>query len=106
MPLADKFKVTNMWNWTYNESYFQKAVCMMISSNPDLPCPSEFGWENEHNVWVPQWISIPALGKKSRALVKCTCKGDCSNCSCGQADVDCDLLCKCPCPKLNLFNRS
>ena len=79
---------------------------MMISSNPDLPCPSEFGWEKEHNVWVPQWISIPALGKKSRALVKCTCKGDCSNCSCGQADVDYDLLCKCPCPKLNLFNRS
>ena len=50
----------------------------MISSNPDLPCPSEFGWEKEHNVWVPHWISIPALGKKSRELVSCTCKGDCS----------------------------
>jgi len=30
-------------------------------------------------------------------LIKCSCKGDCSNCTCGKANPDCSPLCKCKC---------
>lgn len=38
-------------------------------------------------------ITIPPSGD----LIKCSCKGDCKNCKCGKANLDCSLLCKYKC---------
>ena len=37
--------------------------------------------------WVPVWMTIPEVSSLCRELIKCSCKGDCSNCSCGKANL-------------------
>ena len=72
---------------------------MVASSQPQIPQPSEFGWKREDGIWIPLWITIPEVGKCTKELVKCSCKGNCSSCSCGRLGLDCKLLCWCNCPK-------
>ena len=72
---------------------------MVRSARPNIPCPSEFGWECEGEKWIPIWITIPEAAKCTMELVKCVCTGNCTSCSCGKADLECTLLCKCNCPK-------
>ena len=61
--------------------------------------PSEYGWKREDGIWIPLWITIPEVGKCTKELLKCSCKGNCSSCSCGRLGLDCKLLCQCNCLK-------
>ena len=64
-----------------------------------IPSAQDFGWSKVADSWVPVWITIPEVSRSCSELLKCTCKGDCSNCTCGKADLDCSPLCKCSCSK-------
>ena len=40
------------------------------------------------------WMTIPQDSRSCTELIKCSCKGDCSNYTCGKANPDCSPLCK------------
>jgi len=62
-----------------------------------VPSPQDFAWTKVSESWVPVWMTIPEVSRSCRELIKCSCKGDCSNCTCGKANLDCSPLCKCKC---------
>ena len=62
-----------------------------------IPSPSDYGWGQVDNVWGLLWLTVPELSKACQDLIKCTCKGDCSNCKCGKANLKCSPLCNCNC---------
>ena len=62
-----------------------------------IPSPSDYGWGQVDNVWSPLWLTVPELSKACPDLIKCTCKGDCSNCKCGKENLKCSSLCNCNC---------
>ena len=62
-----------------------------------IPTPQGYGWNKELGSWVPVWSTIPEVSRACRGLIKCSCKGDCSTCKCGKANLDCSPLCKCNC---------
>ncbi|KAG5886902.1 hypothetical protein JTB14_004190 [Gonioctena quinquepunctata] len=62
-----------------------------------IPSPHDFAWNKVSESWVPVWMTIPEVSRSCRELIKCSCKGDCSNCKCGKANLDCSPLCKCKC---------
>ena len=66
-------------------------------AQPVVPSPQDFAWTKESDSWVPVWVTIPEVSRSCRELIKCACKGDCSNCKCGKANLDCSPLCKCNC---------
>lgn len=62
-----------------------------------IPSPQDFAWNKVSEPWVPVWMTIPEVSRSCRELIKCFCKGDCKNCKCGKANLDCSPLCKCKC---------
>ena len=62
-----------------------------------IPSPVDYGRGQADNVWNPLWPTVPELSKACQDLIKCTCKGDCSNCKCGKANLKCSPLCNCNC---------
>ncbi len=62
-----------------------------------LPSPEDYSWTKTSNSWAPVWITIPDVSKACRELVKCSCKGNCSNCTCAKANIVCSPLYKCKC---------
>ena len=62
-----------------------------------IPSPVDYGWGQVDNVWSPLWLTVPELSKACQDLIKCKCKGDCSNCKCGKANLKCSPLCNCNC---------
>ena len=62
-----------------------------------IPSPNDYGWGQVDNVWSLLWLTVPELSKACQDLIKCTCKGDCSNCKCGKASLKCSPLCNCNC---------
>ena len=70
-----------------------------IQTQQVIPSPEEFSWTKSSCTWVPIWISIPEASKacRGRELIKCHCKGDCSNCTCAKANIACSPLCNCKC---------
>ena len=62
-----------------------------------VPSPQDFAWTKVSESWVPVWMTIPEVSRSCSELVKCSCKGDCSNCKCGKANLNCSPLCKCKC---------
>jgi hypothetical protein len=68
--------------------------------NPTVPSPAEFGWQQVDEHWKPVWISIPEASRNCRELlIKCSCKGNCSHCKCGEFNLQCTQLCQCKCKK-------
>ena len=63
------------------------------------PSTSDFGWSKDplSQLWVPLWITIPDVSKACSELIKCSCKGDCTICKCGKANLACSPLCNCKC---------
>ena len=65
-----------------------------------VPSPHEFGWTKESNSWSPVWITIPEVSRACSQLIIC-CKGDCSKCKRGKANLVCMhvhlSLCYCIC---------
>ena len=78
-------------------------VLMLSRTSPHHCSPAEFAWTKVGSAWVPVWLTVPELSKACRELIKCSCKGDCSSCKCGKAQLKCSPLCKCKC---NLHSRS
>ena len=66
-----------------------------------IPSPQEFSWNKPSNSWEPVWITVPEVSKACRELIKCSCKGDCSNCKCAKANIICSPLCNCKCSHSN-----
>ena len=69
----------------------------------EVPSPAEFAWEKVASGWVPVWLTVPELSKACQELIKCSCKGNCSSCKCGKAQLKCSPLCNCKC---NSYSRS
>ena len=68
-------------------------------ANQDIPSPQDYGWTKDSGSWLPVWMTISDVSKACQELVKCSCKGNCSTCKCGKANLDCSPLCKCNCAK-------
>ena len=66
---------------------------------PVIPTPDDFAWTKDEstNLWLPVWMTIPEVSKACSELIRCSCKGDCTNCKCGRANLVCSPLCKCNC---------
>ncbi|KAG5895563.1 hypothetical protein JTB14_002926 [Gonioctena quinquepunctata] len=62
-----------------------------------IPSPHDFACNKVLESWVPVWMTIPEVSRSCREFIECSCKGDCSNCKCGKANLDCSPLCKCKC---------
>ena len=63
-----------------------------------VPSPEEFAWTKTSSTsWHPVWMTIPEVSKACSELIKCSCKGDCTNCKCGRANLACSPLCNCKC---------
>ncbi|KAG5873613.1 hypothetical protein JTB14_011755 [Gonioctena quinquepunctata] len=62
-----------------------------------ISSPHYFAWNEVQESWVPVWMTIPEITRSCRELIKCPRKGDCNNCKCGKANLDCSPLCKCEC---------
>jgi hypothetical protein len=79
---------------------FQAGIWSLSTETHQLlPSPQDFGWLKEDDGWLPIWITLPEISQSCRELVKCSCKGNCSSCSCGKANIDCSPLCRCSCFK-------
>ena len=64
--------------------------------NPELPSPSEWGWQNELGTWKPLWTKLPEASKACRELIKCGCLKRCKgNCKCSKSNLSCTQLCAC-----------
>jgi len=58
----------------------------------EIPSPAKFAWEKVASGWVSVWLTVPELSRACQVL-KCSCKGDCSSCKCGKAQLKCSPLC-------------
>jgi len=63
-----------------------------------IPSPQDFFWAKNLSTqsWQPVYMIIPEVSWKRRELIKCYCKGDCTNRKCGK-DLACLPLCNCKC---------
>ena len=93
---------------------------MLCCRMPDAQCiKQEFGQPtHKQSLWSRLHGILPRLRYHShgyqfgwqfkrfshRAGNKCSCKGVCSNCSCGKANLDCSPFCKCNCTAYNITN--
>ena len=63
-----------------------------------IPVPEEFAWTKTSSTsWQPVWMIISEVSKACSELIKCSCKGDCTNCKCGRTNLACSPLCNCKC---------
>lgn len=70
------------------------AQCLV--SEQQLPCPSEWGWEQIEDTWQPCWTTIQEASKACCELVHCNCTKGCQKrCKCKKASLTCTALCKC-----------
>lgn len=69
----------------------------MLIAKPALPCPSEWGWEqDDNNNWRPLWTVLPQAQKTCYELIHCGCiKGCKGHCKCSRANLVCTALCRC-----------
>ena len=67
------------------------------STQQTIPSPEGFSWTMTSSSWIPVWMTIPEVSKACRELIKCCCKGNCSNCTCAKAGIACSPLCNCKC---------
>lgn len=70
----------------------RRAVCQAgiwtssMQTHQAIPSPQEFSWNKLSNSWEPVWITIPEVSKACCEQIKCSCKGDCSKCTCAKAN--------------------
>ena len=50
-----------------------------MQSQPVITSPQEFGLKMESGHWEPVW---PEVSKACTQLIKCSCKGNCTQCKC------------------------
>ena len=80
-------------------SHFQMMVWNNdIEPNPELPSPSEYGWDLKDGVWVPVMSTQAPAPISILQLVKCGCsKERCSTnrCQCRKNGLLCTDICSC-----------
>ncbi|KAK7495213.1 hypothetical protein BaRGS_00013623, partial [Batillaria attramentaria] len=64
---------------------------------PDLPDPSDWGWQSAVGKWQPFWTVLPEASHTCQELLKCGCKKGCKSrrCKCYKAGLKCTALCIC-----------
>lgn len=70
----------------------------MLVKCPPLPSPSNWGWkqDEDENIWIPNWTTLPEASKACPELIKCKCQVACSGrCKCCKANLPCTKLCLC-----------
>ena len=71
----------------------QSLIC-----EPNIPCPSKWGWLKENNQWKTFWTALEPIAKSCRELTKCGCKTKCGGrCKCFKCGIACTIRCSCPC---------
>ena len=69
-----------------------------VIRQPELQCPSEWGWSKKGDDWEVVWTTLEPISKSCRELTKCGCKTDCGGrCKCIKNGLCCTLLCSCHC---------
>ena len=67
-----------------------------LVTSPDIPDPSQWGWQMVSKRWQPLWISKTVISKALNQLVSCGCaKMYKLPCKCCVAGVSCTTLCAC-----------
>ena len=67
-----------------------------LQVDPEVPSPSEWGWERKEGKWSPKWSSLPSIWGAIRELMKCGCKSGCkenSQCTCRLNRIQCATIC-------------
>ena len=59
-----------------------------------FPSPSEWGWTCPEQ-WRPLWSNLPEASATSPELLKCSCRGGCTDCKSVDAHLKCTAYCKC-----------
>ena len=63
---------------------------MCLSSDPQLPNPSDWGWSKVLTEWQPLWTTLPEASKSCYELIHCACKKGCrGQCKCVKAVLKC-----------------
>ena len=50
----------------------QALICQQ-----EIPPPTEWGWEESENGWVPKWTDLPEASAACQELIHCSCKKSC-----------------------------
>lgn len=68
----------------------------MSQPAPQLPNPSDWGWQFENGQWLPHWTDLPPASDTCRELVKCGCKMGCKKRrKCVSEGLNCTARCAC-----------
>ena len=63
---------------------------------PVLPSPSDWGWQQQNNLWLPYWTALPRAKDTCYELIRCGHKASCRRrCKCMKANLACTGLCNC-----------
>ena len=71
-------------------AFIWKQYVRLMSKNPDIPKPSEWGWDwnNRTMAWVPFWTELPDASHGYSILLHCGCSVACKgNCKCFRAGI-------------------
>ena len=65
---------------------------------PDIQCPSKWGWLKENKQWKTFWTALETIAKSCQELTKYECKTKCGErCKCFKCGIACTIRCSCPC---------
>ena len=78
---------------------YQGSLCwgQVLQAQPQLPCPSEWGWEKTSECqFKPIWTTLPEAAKICNELIRCGCTKRCTGrCRCKKSALPCTSLCSC-----------
>ena len=77
---------------------YQAGYCWAcaLQTEPELPSPSDWGWQKLTDKWEPKWSSLQPLSNSCSELISCQCKKGCTKrCKCHKACLPCTALCYC-----------
>ena len=67
-----------------------------LVSEPEVPTPGEWGWEELDKKWSILWTKLPEASKSCLELLCCKCQKACrGNCKCYKRNLRCTSLCAC-----------
>lgn len=77
---------------------FQAVHCWghCMEKEPHFPDPTEWGWTQAGEGWVPKWMTLPEVSQSCSELIHCGCKKGCfGKCKCVRSHLVCTALCQC-----------
>lgn len=77
-------------------SYQANIWNQALIPDPQLPSPSNWGWQQSSEGWAPLWTTLPEASVSCYELIHCGCKKGCAGrCKCVKAALKCTALCSC-----------